>query len=82
MIKTLCLGIFLISINTVVSQESFSLSEAKKAAVENSSSVKSAQIDVDIASRKVWETKAIGLPQINAEAGFGGSIWYGIYCFS
>ncbi|MDG2331167.1 MAG: TolC family protein [Flavobacteriales bacterium] len=70
MIKTLCLGIFYISVNTVMSQESFSLTEAKKAAVENSASVKSAQIDVDIANRKVWETKAIGLPQINAEAGF------------
>lgn len=68
--KTLFIGIFLISSNMVLTQESFSLASAKKAAVENSSSVKSAQIDVDIANRKVWETKAIGLPQINAEAGF------------
>ena len=51
-------------------QSSYTLEEAKKTAIENSAAVKNAKIDILIAEKKVWETKAIGLPQINAEGSF------------
>lgn len=48
----------------------FSLKEAQDYAVNNSYTNKNSQIDVMMAKKKVWETKAIGLPQIN------GSVQY------
>lgn len=45
---------------------SLSLAEAKAYALENSPVVKNAALDVEAAKKKVWETTAIGLPQINA----------------
>jgi len=45
---------------------SFSLEEARAYAVEYSYNVKSASLDVQIAEKKVKETMAIGLPQLDA----------------
>ena len=42
-----------------------SISEAQTYALQNNRSVQSARIDIDIADKKVWETIAIGLPQLN-----------------
>jgi outer membrane protein len=42
-----------------------SISEAQEYALQNNRSVQSAKIDIDIANKKVLETIAIGLPQIN-----------------
>ena len=44
---------------------SLSLNEAQEYAIKNNLSLKNAQLDVDAAEKKVWETTAIGLPQIN-----------------
>ena len=54
----------------LLGQEAYSLESAKKLAVENSSSVKSAELDVQIMEKRIWETKAIGLPQVNMEGSF------------
>ncbi|MCX6269872.1 MAG: TolC family protein [Bacteroidetes bacterium] len=50
--------------------KSFSLKEAQDYAVQNSYASRNAALDLKIAHEKVWETTAIGLPQIN------GSIQY------
>ncbi len=43
----------------------FSLEEAIQYAIENGYDVKSKRIDLEIAKKKIWETTAIGLPQVN-----------------
>jgi outer membrane protein TolC len=50
--------------------KTISLDEAQKIAIEQNVQLKNARIDLDIAKQKIWETTAIGLPQINAEGGF------------
>lgn len=52
----------------------FSLEQAKEYAVKNNLNVQNAQIDVEIAEKKVWETTAIGLPQIKATADYQNMI--------
>ncbi|MHC1706528.1 MAG: TolC family protein [Bacteroidales bacterium] len=46
--------------------KSFSLKEAQDYAALHHVSTKNAKIDIDLAKKKVWETTAIGLPQVNA----------------
>jgi outer membrane protein len=47
-----------------------SLKEAQDFALNNSADVKNARLDVLIAKKKVWETTAIGLPQLNASIAY------------
>ncbi len=47
---------------------SFSLKQAQEYALKNNYSILNASRDIDIAKKKVWETTAIGLPQVMAEA--------------
>lgn len=47
-----------------------SLAEAKQMALENNSTVINAGLDVEAAKKKVWETTAIGLPQVNTEVAY------------
>lgn len=42
-----------------------SLEQACKYAQDNSPTIKNAQVDVEIAKKKIWETTAMGLPQIS-----------------
>jgi len=44
----------------------FSLEQAVQFALENNYSVKNSAIDYEVARKKVWETTAIGLPQVTA----------------
>ncbi len=37
---------------------------------QNNTNLENAQLDVDIADKKVWETTAIGLPQISATGSY------------
>jgi len=55
---------------TKAQSQSFTLNQAQQYAVENNQTVKNARLDLEKADHKVWETTAIGLPQINAEANF------------
>lgn len=63
---------------------SLSLKQAQEYALKNNTGMKNAQLDIEIAKKKIWETKAIGLPQVSAsgtythlfkipEVSFGGS---------
>ncbi len=45
---------------------SFSLKQAQEYALQNNTSMKNAQLDIKLAEKKIWETKASGLPQISA----------------
>jgi len=42
----------------------FTLSEAQNYALENNLEIKNKQIDIEIAQKQVWQTTAIGLPQV------------------
>ncbi len=46
---------------------SLSLDEAKKYALSNSPIIKSSELDIESAKKKIWETTAIGLPQASAK---------------
>jgi outer membrane protein len=46
----------------------FSLKEAQDYAILNSINAKNSAIDLKLAKKKIWETTAIGLPQVNAQA--------------
>jgi len=50
--------------------QNFSLFEAQNYALENAEQIKNAVIDIEIAQKKIVETRAIGLPQISAEGNF------------
>jgi len=52
----------------------FSLKQAQDYAVLNSYQTLSAILDVEKAEKKVWETTAIGLPQISGTAGYNYNI--------
>ena len=52
------------------STSAFSLNDAKAYAIENSYMAKNAVRDVEIAKRKIKETAAIGLPQVNGIVDF------------
>ena len=61
-------GLIFIS-HSIIAQEtlSFSLEEAINYGLINNATVKNAQTDVEIAQKKIIETTAIGLPQINGK---------------
>lgn len=76
MIKnTLIIGLILLSL-TLFSQvdttdgSGYSLKQAQEYALQHNYSIINSGRDVDAAKKKVWETTAIGLPQISAEAQF------------
>lgn len=90
--KILIYGTLLALIPAVVSAQEkgntgplrLSLKQAQEYALQNNRNVKSANIDIEIAKKKVWETTATGLPQFTAtadyqhlftvpEASFGGN---------
>ncbi len=50
--------------------QSYSLSSAQQYAITNNAATKNAQLDKEIAKKKVWETTAIGLPRISGDASF------------
>ncbi len=64
--------LILVAINVYAQQEptSFSLEEAINYALENNLQVKKAGNNVRIARKKVWETTAMGLPQISGSASY------------
>ncbi len=52
----------------------FTLAEAQEYALENSYSVKGTDYDLQIAKKKVWETIADGLPQIDASLDYNNNL--------
>lgn len=70
--------------DNAVTTNSFSLKQAQGYAQEHNSNMKNAQLNIEIAKKKIWETKATGLPQVSAsgtythlfnipEVNFGGA---------
>ncbi len=49
---------------------SLSLKQAQDYAIKNNANSRNSAIDMDIAKKKIWETTAIGLPQINAQGNY------------
>lgn len=71
LIKTLIL--FLIPMIGLSQQDSIislSLKEAQQYAIENNITLKNARLDVESAEKKVWETTAIGLPQVSGSLNY------------
>ena len=50
--------------------ESFSLQAAEEYGVNNNDKMKNVLLDYEVARKRVWETTAIGLPQVSAEGSF------------
>lgn len=65
-ITTICLSTFSWS----QKENTFSLAQAEEFGVNNSDKMKNALLDIEAAKKRVWETTAIGLPQVSAEGNF------------
>ena len=69
--KLFVLGILMLSsVAFGQSETSFSIAEAENYAIANNEKVKNGQIDILAAEKKIFETTAIGLPQVSAEGQF------------
>ncbi len=75
-IKLSVFGVLLIIVQVIFAQEKkdsvmkFSLAEAKAYALANSPVVKNAALDLEVAKKKIWETTAIGLPQVGTKLNY------------
>jgi len=49
---------------------SMSLKQAQDYAIKNNANSRNSSIDMEIAKKKIWETTAIGLPQVNAQGNY------------
>lgn len=56
-------------------QTSFSLVEAEVYGVQNNLKMRNALLDLEAARKRVWETTAIGLPQVNAQGSFQNFVY-------
>jgi outer membrane protein TolC len=67
-------GAVLLLATTVIAQTDstmqLSLIQAKEYALQNSPVMKNARLDIENAKRKIWETTAIGLPQVNSKLSY------------
>ncbi len=65
-------GIFLLGTFVAVAQETMKLSlqDAMKLAMQNNTNILNSDLDLRIAQKKVWETLASGLPQIDAKGAY------------
>lgn len=70
--KFLVTILFMAGVYSVSAQDqtTFNLTEAENFGVMNHGKMKNALLDVEAARKRVWETTAIGLPQISAEGNF------------
>jgi len=73
--KLLILVMMLVNVSfNITGQEkesrSFTLSELVSYAVENNTSILNAKLDVVASKKKIWETTAIGLPQVSAKVAY------------
>jgi len=60
--------LFLMSVAEAQDTLRFSLDEAVQYALDNNYTVKNSSTDIEIAKKKIWETTAIGLPQVSVDA--------------
>ena len=52
----------------------FSLSMSLEFAMENNLNAENSRLEVDIADQRVWETAALGLPQVDASVNYNYNI--------
>lgn len=64
------IGLFLASSSIAQEIRSFTIEEAKAYGLENNLSVHNANNDIEIARKKIVETRGIGLPQVNINGNF------------
>ncbi len=74
MILSVCLFLF-IQTNAAAQDKqaetlTLSLKQAQDYAIKNNASSKNSALDKEIAKKKIWETTAIGLPQVSAQANY------------
>nr|WP_299206714.1 TolC family protein [uncultured Brumimicrobium sp.] len=69
-LKTVVILTFVFVIQTTFFAQEFSLFEAQSYALENAEQIKRSELDLESAKKQVVETRAMGLPQINAEGSF------------
>lgn len=74
LLKFIALGLAMVSTIGIKAQGdsslSFSLQAAQNYAIENYFVSKNAELDIEAAQKKIWETTAIGLPQISASGDY------------
>jgi outer membrane protein TolC len=70
MFKIVSLALFIMHTAFIIAQDTFSLFEAQLYAIENAEKYKREQLEVEIAKKQIVETRAMGLPQVNAEMNF------------
>jgi outer membrane protein TolC len=74
------IALLFLAFNTLFAQTkkdsvlSFSLKTAQDYALQNSPVVKNANLDLESAKKKIWETAAIGLPQVNSKLAYSYQI--------
>lgn len=79
--KRIIVLITLLQLGLVDAQEksySFTLEEAINYAMTNSYAIRLADLDIDAAEKKKWETTAIGLPQIDADGVYSNFLKQGV----
>lgn len=75
--RTILLFISLTLFLNLSSQEdkhSFSVKEARAYAIEHNINVENAELDIEKSKKKVWETTAIGLPQVNSSFSYNNNV--------
>jgi len=70
MYKLFWVALYFSASTLIYAQDTFTLFEAQLYAVENAEKYKREQLEVEIAKKQIVETRAMGLPQINAEVNF------------
>lgn len=73
MLKLLIITFITILLNIKVNGQEItklSLKEAQDLAIVNNTTMKNAEIDLQLAKKKIWETTAIGLPQISGQVNY------------
>ncbi len=50
--------------------KALSMKQAQEYALQNNANAKNSLLDLELAKKKIWETTAIGLPQLNAQANY------------
>jgi outer membrane protein TolC len=72
--KTILISLIVLASSAIHAQQpaqnSFNLQQAQEYAIKNSYSVKNALADREIARKTIWETTAMGLPQVNASLNY------------
>ncbi len=69
---------FLVNAQKSETTLSLSMDEAVNYALSNSYAIKNAELDIDWAEKKRWETTTMGLPQINADLGYQNFLKQGV----